>query len=226
MYGFAQRVIGPIHPSKKEEYNSEIVPYDFNIEKAKELLAKDGWKDSNGDGTIDKIIDGEKVEFTIDFSINAGNDARKQTALMFQEEARKVGITVNLSSQDWSVFLDNLKKHHFEMYYGAWISSPLPNDYKQIFHSESAINEGSNYTSFGNHQSDALIDSIRVELDEHKRAQLEKHFQQILYDEAPYIFLFAPSERIAINKRFTNAEASVCRPGYWEAGFKTVNLKE
>ena len=220
MYGLAERTIGPIHPSKKNDYNAAIVPYDFNIDEAKKILADAGWKDTNGDGTIDKIINGQKEEFNINFIVNAGNDMRKQTALMFQEEARKAGINVTVTSQDWSVYLDNLKKKNFEMYFGAWISSPIPEDFKQIFHTESALNEGSNYVNFGNHVSDALIDSIRVELDETKRAVLNKRIQEILHEEVPYIFLYAPSERIAISKRFNIQEASVMRPGFWEAGFK------
>ena len=183
------------------------------------MLAEAGWKDSNGDGTIDKTINGEKTEFKIDFTYNGGNDERKAVALMFQEEARKVGIEVNVVPQEWSIYLDNQKNHKFEMFYGAWISSPIPNDHKQIFHTES-YNGGSNYVGFGNASSDALIDSIRIELNEPKRDAMNQRFQAILHEEVPYIFLSAPKEKIAIHKRFTNADASVMRPGFWEAGFK------
>jgi peptide/nickel transport system substrate-binding protein len=217
-YNQAQQIIGPIHPSKSKEYNKDIAPYDFNVEKAKQLLSEAGWKDTNGDGTLDKVINGEPTELTIEFSYNSGNDMRKAMVLMFQEEARKVGIKVNVVTQAWDVYLDNQKNHRFEMFVGSWISSPVPNDHKQIFHTES-YNGGSNYVGFGNNESDALIDSIRVELDENKRAEMNKRFQVMLHEESPYVFLFAPTERIAIHKRFTNAETSAMRPGYWEAGF-------
>ncbi len=218
-YGMAVRVVGPIHPSKTTEYNTSLTPYTYDVELAKKMLAEAGWKDSNGDGTIDKTINGEKTEFKIDFTYNGGNDERKAVALMFQEEARKVGIEVNVVPQEWSIYLDNQKNHKFEMFYGAWISSPIPNDHKQIFHTES-YNGGSNYVGFGNASSDALIDSIRIELNEPKRDAMNQRFQAILHEEVPYIFLSAPKEKIAIHKRFTNADASVMRPGFWEAGFK------
>ncbi len=222
MYDLAERVVGPVHPSMKKSYNNAIIPYDFSIEKAKQLLEEAGWKDTDGNGLIDKVIDGKKTDFTINFTVNSGNDIRKQMALLFQEEARKAGIEVNVSQQDWSVYLNNQKKHNFEMFFGGWVNSPIPNDFKQVFHTESILNEGSNYVSFGNSKTDALIDSIKVELDEDKRAVLDKRLQQILHDEVPYIFICAPTERIAINKKFANAKASVMRPGYWEAGFKAV----
>ncbi|MEO6883573.1 MAG: ABC transporter substrate-binding protein [Bacteroidia bacterium] len=225
MYGLASPVIGPVHPSDSLDYNHDIQPYDYNIAEAKALLSKAGWKDSDGDGTLDKTINGEKVPLEINFLVNAGNDSRKQVALMFQEEARKVGIKVNVISQDWSVFLDNTKKHNFDMFCGAWIASPVPNDFKQIFSTESTRNGGSNYTNFGNAKSDALIDSIRVELDPVKRAVMYKEFQVILHDQVSYIFLWSPTERMAIQKRFTNANPSVLRPGFWEAGFKLKNVQ-
>lgn len=217
-YGQAQRVIGPIHPSKPE-YNTNIVPYTYDIELARKMLEEDGWKDTNGDGTIDKLIDGERVEFKVIFTINSGNDERKSTALLFQEAARKIGITVDVLAQDWSVYLDKQKKHEFDMFFGAWIGTPVPWDPKQIFHTESS-NDGSNYVSFGDANSDAIIDSIRNEIDETRRKVHYLELQEVLHEQVPYIFLWAPYERIAIHKKFTNAETYVMRPGYWEAGFK------
>ena len=116
---------------------------------------------------------------------------------------------------------DHCKAHKTEMFFGAWIGTPIPNDPKQIYHTES-YNGGSNYTGFGNKESDALIDSIRIQIDGVKRALLEKQLQEVLHNEVSYIYLWAPTERIAIHKRFENAETSVTRPGFWEAGFKVA----
>lgn len=221
-YGQAERVIGQTHPSNKGAYNNELVPYDFSPEKAKALLAEAGWADTDGDGFLDKEIEGEKTKLAVEFIYNSGNDERKAVALLFQEEARKIGIDVTVNTHEWSKYLDITKKHEFEMYYGAWISSPVPNDPKQIYHRDS-YNGGSNYTGFGNDASDALIDSIRVTLNEDERNVMYKRLQAILHDEVSYIYLWAPTERLAIHKRFTNAEPSVMRPGYWEAAFTVGN---
>jgi ABC-type transport system substrate-binding protein len=221
-YGYAQPTIGPIHPSKTKMYNNNIKPYEYDLEKAKQLLAEAGWKDTNGDGTLDKMIDGKRTEFIVDYIYNAGNDTRKQTGLLIQEDARKVGITINVLQQEWAIFLENQKKHNFDISYGAWITAPVLSDLKQVYHSESALNGGSNYTSFGTPESDAIIDSIRIELNEEKRNRMYKRFQQISHDEAVNLFMYAPTERIAISKRFSNADVSIMRPGFYEAAF-TVN---
>jgi peptide/nickel transport system substrate-binding protein len=224
-YDLGQRINGPINPYKKGAYNDTITPYDFNIAKAKTILADAGWKDSNGNGTIDKVINGELTEFEIKFTYNAGNDTRRDAALIFKEACRQAGITVDVIPQEWSQYIDNQKKHDFEMFYGAWIGSPNPEDPKQIWHTES-INGGSNYVYFGNAETDKLIDDIRSELDEEKRNDLYRKFQVIVHDQAPYIFIWSPKEKIAISKRFTNTETYIVRPGFNEASFKLAAGQE
>lgn len=218
-YGLGTRTVGIIHPDKKIYYNSDLKPYDYNIEKAKELLANAGWKDTNGDGILDKEIDGVHTEFVVDIFFNNGNDRRKKTCLFLKEGAKKVGIEVNVLAQDWAIFLERTKKHDFELYVGGWIAGPSESDPKQIWHTES-YSGGSNYVGFGNAESDALIMKLRRTLDQNERAQVYKDFQKLLHEQVPYIFLMAQKERIAIHKKWDNAYGSGVRPGYWEAGFK------
>lgn len=220
-YDLGKRVNGPVNPYKKGAFNDTITPYDYNVEKAKTLLAEAGWKDSNGNGTLDKVLNGKPTEFNITFTYNAGNDSRRDAALIFKEACRQVGINVDVVPQEWSIYIDNQKKHDFEMFYGAWIGSTSPDDPKQIWHTES-INGGSNYVYFGNAETDKLIEDIRSELDEAKRNDLYRKFQVVVHDQVPYIFIWSPQEKIAISKRFTNTETFIVRPGFNEAAFKLV----
>jgi len=221
VYGYAQPIIGPVSIMDSMDYDYNIKPYDYNLDTAKALLAEAGWKDSDGDGTLDKMIDGVKTDFTINFLVNAGNDSRKKVALIFQEAASKVGIKVTVTQQDWNVYLDNIKKHNFDMNMAGWVMDLAPQDYKQIFYTTSALNRGSNSVSFGNAASDALIDSIREEMDDNKRAGMIKRFQLMAHYQSAYVFLWSPKGLIAINKRFSNAYPSCIYPGFWEAGFKS-----
>ncbi len=218
-YNLGKRITGPINPYKKGAYNDTISFYEFSVDKAKALLAGAGWKDSNGDGIIDKKINGKHTEFNITFTYNAGNDTRRDAALIFKEAARQAGINVDVVPQEWSIYIENQKKHDFEMFYGAWIGSPSPEDPKQIWHTES-INGGSNYVYFGNAETDKLIEDIRSELNEEKRNDLYRKFQVIVHDQVPYIFIWSPMEKIAISKRFTNTETFIVRPGFNEAAFQ------
>ncbi len=218
-YGYAQQVTSAVTPMDSLEYDYTIKPYEFNIDTAKALLAAAGWKDSDGDGILDKLIDGKKIDFRVVYICNAGNEQRKKVGLMFKEEARKVGIDVSIVQQEANVFRGNLKTHNFDMCMDVWGFQPGPMDFKQIFYSTSALNKGSNFISFGNAESDALIDSIRVELDDIKRAKMVKRLERIMHEECGDIFLCAQQALIAANKRYSNVYPSCNMPFFWEAGF-------
>lgn len=224
-YNMGLPTIGPVYPGNKKFYNSEIIPYEYDLEKAKNMLAEAGWKDSNGNNIVDKQMNGKQEEFTIKLTYNNGNEARKAMCTMFQEAARKIGISVEIIGQDMSIFVETKKKHDFEMYVGGFQMSPIPDDPYQIFYSESANNGGSNYVSFGTPESDELIEKIRTELNEDKRAIMYKRLQEIIHDEACHLFVYFPTERIAIHKRLVNSQTSVRRPGYWVPGMKALETE-
>lgn len=219
LYGLSFRIVGPIPKSSVDDYNNDIELYDFNPAKAKKLLEEDGWKDTDGNGLLDKVIDGSKQDFKIEFAFNQGNDTRKKVGLAMKEAMRQVGIEMSVVSMEWSVFLERLKAHDIEMWYGAWVFDTRPSDPKQIWHTESYNSGGSNYTGFGDAASDQLIADIRQEMDPAKRSVLYKKWQELLHDEAPYIFLYGGTRRNAIHKRFTNLNEGARDPGYWGGGF-------
>jgi peptide/nickel transport system substrate-binding protein len=223
-FGLGEPVASIIHPSFPEKINPDIQPIPYNVEKAKQLLAEAGWGDSNGDGTLDRMHDGKLMNFDFVISFNNGNDRRKTSCLIFQEGCRKAGINVTIEALEWSNILEANKKHNFEAYVAGWISSPLESDPKQIWHTES-YNDGSNYVGFGNAESDALIEKIRRELNAEKRTEYFKELQALIRAEMPYIFLLSQNERVAVHKKYDNAEASGIRPSVFINGFKPVATK-
>ena len=58
-----------------------------------------------------------------------------------------------------------------------------------------------------------MIEEIRTTLDRERRNELYKEFQEIIYEEQPYVFFFAPTARLAIHKRF-EAETTSIFPGF------------
>ncbi len=219
-YGQATRLVGPIHPSDVKNYNSSIPLYEFDPGKAKALLKEDGWEDADGDGILEKLIDGEKKKFEINFTINAEGELRKYQATILQEDARKVGIKINIVPQEWNTLSANMRKHNLDMFSNAWVLSPSGDDLKQLFHSESALPDGDNFVNFSNPVCDSLLTAITTELNEEKRAELLKQVQLIIHEEAPFIFLFSPAKQMAISRRFRNTEVTVLNPGFNPAWFK------
>lgn len=217
-YGLAEPVVGPIHPSRKHSYNNDIIPYEYDLIRSKELLSEAGWKDSDQDGILDKKMNGKKIDFSITLMYNSGNEERKALAIILQEEARKAGIRITIQNVEASVYFDIVRNRKFDAYIGAWGTTPFPEDFKPTYHT-SSIKEGANYTGFGTIESDSLIDVIRIEMDENERNIMYRKLQEIMHDEAATLFLFARSNKIVVNKKFSNSKSSLVRPGFWAAGF-------
>jgi peptide/nickel transport system substrate-binding protein len=188
--------------------------YDYNPQRAMTLLAEAGWRDRNGDGILDNVIDGALVNFEFSLSFNAGNETRENIAILYAAELRKYGIVCHVQKLEWSVFLRQLSTHQFDAYIGAWVNDNIPSDPYQLWHSSQADNRGSNYVGFRNRGADELIERNRVEFDEAKRRELMREFQRIVHEEAPYTFLWTPQILTAFNRRIANVHFYSVRPPY------------
>lgn len=218
MGGYATKINGPVLDFFKY-HNDTLETFEYLPKKAIEILKKEGWSDRDKNGILEKEINGKTTELSLDYLYYSDNDSRKYTALIIQEDLKKVGIHLNLIPLEWGNFLNRLKNQQFDLFYGSKILAPVPRDHKPAFHSES-ISKGSNYAGYSNKALDQLIDSSRSEMDTAVRRRLEWRFQEMIYEQIPYIYLFSPKERIIIADKFTNLNISPLRPGYWEPGFK------
>jgi peptide/nickel transport system substrate-binding protein len=201
-----------VHPTQKH-FNKDIQPIAYDLDAARKLLDEAGWKDSDGDGFRDKVLNGEKTKLAIEFKVNAGNKAREQTGIMLKEDLKKVGIDLNIVTREWSVYIQDMDKKNFEMSYGGYSMSSTMGDPKQMWHTASQATGGSNMFSYGNAESDKLIEDIRKELDENKRIEMYKKLEVMIHDEVPCVFMFIPANRLAINKRYT-VEETLLNPGF------------
>lgn len=220
MYGLADPTNGPIHPSKAY-YNDQLEAYEFDLKKAQQLLEEAGWTDSDGDGILDKEIDGARTDFSVTFKYNSGNSQREKVGIFLKENARKLGIDMQVVSREWTVYLDEVKNHDFDLFCLGWVQEAVLDDPKQIWYTD-AYNGGSNYVGFGDEATDRLIDELRAELDEGKRNQMYMELQERIHEQSPYIFLYTPLNRLTMSKRFDNTEPYVARPGYFARGLKLI----
>ena len=67
--------------------NKEAIFEDGNVDEAKKILEDGGWKDTDGDGILEK--NGLKAEFTLLYPSNA--QERQALAVALSEEAKKTG---------------------------------------------------------------------------------------------------------------------------------------
>ncbi len=212
--GYGVQVVGPVHPTRSY-YNKNLEPIKLDVEKAKTLLTEAGWVDSNGNGTVDKSIDGELVEMNLNYMITPNNPTSNNIALIFKNEARKAGVNINITPKEANVLREEVSKRVFEIFSGG-LNQDMVDDPMQVWHTSSDTPTGFNRFGFGNAESDQLIEEIRRTLDDKKRGELYMKLQKIIYDEQPAIFMYASKDRLLIHNRFKGVKTSLVSPRYFE----------
>ncbi|MBL8006773.1 MAG: hypothetical protein JNJ56_04530 [Ignavibacteria bacterium] len=202
IYGLGTPVQSPVF-IKSKYYNNNIKEIKYDPEKAKQMLAEAGWKDTDGDGILDKVIDGKKTDFKFTF-INNNNPKRKKVMLIVIENLKQLGIQADLQEYEWSVYLDKTKKHEFDACYAAWQLTVTPEDPYQIWHSSQSQGEGSNWISYNNPESDKLLEQNRIEFDDNKRIEILNKWQEIINEDQPVTFLWTEPSRYLYSDRFKN----------------------
>ena len=205
LFGLGEVVEGPIY-FFRPEYDKNLPSYAYDSAKAMKLLSEAGWRDSDGDGVIDKVIDGENVPFRFEIKVNSGNPTRKSVALTLQDELRRYGIVATVRELDWTIFLGDVKSRKFDAVLLGWAMPVSEPDAYQVWHSSQSANNGSNHIAYKNARVDQILEQYRREFDQQKRIALYREFQQILSDEQPYTFLFVGKSVVAVQRRIRGVE--------------------
>lgn len=201
-YGMGTLVNSPVF-LKSKYYNTDLPEVKYDPDLAKKMLADAGWKDTDGDGILDKVINGKKTDFKFTFT-NNNNPTRKKVILIIIEQLKQLGIQADLQDYEWSVFLEKTKKHEFDACFSAWQLGVTPEDPFQIWHSSQATGEGSNFISYINPESDKMLEQNRVTFNDSERVVLLNKWQKLIYDDQPTTFLWTTPSRYVYSDRFRN----------------------
>ena len=201
LFGLGQVVNGPIF-FFRPEYDKNLNEYPYDPEKALSLLREAGWRDTDGDGVLDKVVNGQRTPFRFEFKVPSGSSTGRSIILVLQEELKRRGIIAAVRDLDWTIFLDDVKNHKFDAVIMGWAMPASEPDEYQVWHSSQAANKGSNHISYKNARADKILEDYRREFDPKKRVELYREFQEILNEEQPYTFLFARKSVTAVQRRF------------------------
>lgn len=203
LFGLGSPATGPYVPNTWP-YNPHVKTYEFNPEKARQMLKEAGWEDTDGDGILDK--DGNKFEFTI--RTNMGNKLREKTATIIQWRLRNIGIKVNIEVIEWSAFINEfIDKRRFEAVMLGWSIGIDPDQY-DIWHSSKTREKEFNFVSYNNPEVDELLEKGRRTFNIEERKKAYFRIQEILADELPYIFLYVPDATPIVHARFKGIKPS------------------
>jgi peptide/nickel transport system substrate-binding protein len=209
LLGLGKPATGPFKPGTWA-YNPNVKQYLYDPVKARALLAEAGWKDSDGDGILDK--DGRPFIFEI--TLNQGNEVRRKSAEIIQQRLAGIGIRVKIRTVEWSAFLKEfINKRKFEATILGW-TIPMEPDLYNVWHSSKTGPEELNFVSYKNAEVDDLLEKGRSTFDRRERKKAYDRIQELLAEDLPYIFLYVPDAMPIFSARFRGIEPAPIGIGY------------
>ena len=176
MNGFGAPAVGAF--PENTIYGEGLTATTFDVEGAKKLLEQEGYKDTNGNGTLDK--DGEELTMRI-----VTYSSRAELPLLaeaMQEQFRQVGIDSSVSISE--SITDTLKADEFEISPYAFVTMPT-GDPSSYIHTVFGSQGTNNFSHYNNPEVDELIKQLDAEFDTDKRGEItRKIVQHVLDDEA------------------------------------------
>jgi len=215
----AQPAVGPVSPANKFWFNSKLKPEPHNPQAALQLLRADGFHMQNG-MLLDK--NANPVEFSI--VTNAGNKPRERMSVLIQEDLAKIGIKVNLVPLDFPSLIERIsQKFNYEAAMLGFRNVDLdPNGQMNIW-----LSSAENHA--WNPQQKSPETAWEAEIDKLMRAQastsnLKKRkeafdrVQEIVYEQAPLIYLINQNALSAVSSSVSGANPGILHPQtFWNA---------
>jgi peptide/nickel transport system substrate-binding protein len=212
-FGDAVKNWSTLTPGATVWHSPDIVKYDFNLEESKRLLASQGWKDANGDGVLEDTK-GQTVSFTL--KTNSDNKMRVGMANFIRDDLAKVGIRVTLVPVDFNTLISNMRD---DLQYDAVLLGfqtgvpPDPAMGQNVWRS-SGRSHNWNISQLKPEtpeeaKIDALMDIIVSSPDLGVRKQAWKDIQNIVNEQAWFIWLPTINAKLPVSNRFANLTPSV-----------------
>lgn len=170
--------------------------YEYNVEKAKELLKDAGWNENNG------VLEKDGKKFEVELVVPTGNKSREQSAPIIQQNLKDIGITVNISTMDVASAMAKTKgEGDYDMALLGFTLEVDPGDADRYWSSSIANGSQFNFSNFINSKSDELIDKATKTVDRDERKQIYAEWAQLINEEAPYVFLYSQNDVRAYNPK-------------------------
>jgi peptide/nickel transport system substrate-binding protein len=217
-YGLYQQSNGLFYPTAWMAPKDPPLPYyKQDLDKAIALLEEAGWTDSDGDGLLDREVDGRRIPFEFSLLCSSTPLGIAVAALM-KQNLDQIGILCNVRPLEFAVFQQKTQAKEFQAMFGGWGTGTDPESTKNIW----KTGEGRNYVSFSSAEVDQLYDQGEREFDRDKRAAIYAKIDELIYAEQPYTWLFLRSSFYGFNKRLRGYKFSPRGPFSYSPGFSSV----
>ncbi|MGF1490966.1 MAG: peptide ABC transporter substrate-binding protein [Microcoleaceae cyanobacterium] len=223
LYGVTGRPIAQLLVAP-QIYQSDQIDYEFNLEKAQQLLDEAGWKDTNGNGVRDK----DNVEMKVLFQTSV-NPVRQKTQEIIKQSLESIGVEVELKSIDASVFFsgDPANPETLNHFYAdlqeftTGNDSPDPSAYMKWRTCDEIAQKSNdwqrnNYARYCNPEYDKLWQQANQETDPEKRAQLYKAMDELLRREMVLLPLVHRADANGVSNRLSGVDPTPWDANTWD----------
>lgn len=184
-------------PDLARFYNPDVPKYDFDPAKAEALLDEAGYP---------RGADGFRFKLFVDPTQPSGPP--KQTGEYFVQALAKVGIQVELRTQDFATFVKRIfTDRDFDIAIEGMSNLYDPTVGIQRLYWSKNFKVGlpfSNGSKYENPEVDRLLETAAVEIDPAKRLQLFNDFQRIVVEDLPTLDIVTPASITISDKRVQN----------------------
>ncbi|HAZ27329.1 TPA: peptide-binding protein [Candidatus Acetothermia bacterium] len=195
--GLAVPATGPF-PPVSWAINPNVAPLPYDPEEAKRLLAEAGWRDTNGDGWLDR----DGVTFEFEFLGLAGDPVAMMVIELAMEQYKAIGVKLNPLFLEWGDFVSRLDppRRAFQAFFLGFTVGIDP-DVHVFYHSGQA-EWGFNDTNFVDAIVDELIEAGRRTMDREDRKAIYWELHERLNELQAVSFMFFPESLVGVERRF------------------------
>ena len=196
-------------------YFDQESTYVYNPDKARELLAADGWEDLDGNRVLNKVVDGVVKNLRLSLYVyeDPENDVRFETANMIADMLFEVGIDAHVEQVSYQTVADAegkktpdandiLKNGNFDMFLCAFQMDVVPD-----FGFMLTPGNTHNFIRYSSTPMKDLIADLREREDQAGFAYASQAIQQQFTEDVPFISLFYRAGAILTRKMFTTVRS-------------------
>lgn len=188
---------GPVSPALWI-YGLDYTRLMYDAARARRELTALGWRDSDGDGVLDR--NGQRLSFSI--IVPETSVARRRFAQIIQEQLKSLGVEMRITELDFNTFLQRAESGRFDMFYGSYGGDPSPASISEVWTSD-AIG-GFNFGSYVNPEVDRAVRAALAARDIEAARRRWTDAVSLINADAPAIWISCTVPKAGVHRRFEN----------------------
>jgi peptide/nickel transport system substrate-binding protein len=182
-----------------------LAPDAYDPELARRLLAEAGWRDTDGDGLVDR--DGRAMRFAM--TARKGDPVRENGLQVIRDNLGRIGVEVETRVMEFSSAIAQVRSGDFEAYLGIF-SARLAVDPSALYASDAF--DRFNYGHYASDTADSLLATALSLTDRAEAGPVWDAFQRHVAHDAPLCYLYYPETIVGHSRRLRDVRPHVLSP--------------